>query len=204
MGLLSGLKNMFLGIDEEEYEEDELEAYNRRNYKPEYQPPAAPKPVSSIPLERTQPPQQINHQPKENSYKAPVQKENKKEPLSGFLGNNSSNNSSKKNNKSSSRGINMDNEENKMQVILARPTNFGEVKPIGKDINDKKIVLLNLESVASEDAKRILDFLTGVAFANGSDIKMTAQKTFAIMPSDVKFTGKDLMEELESNGYNFR
>lgn len=90
-----------------------------------------------------------------------------------------------------------------LQIVLARPTDFSEVKSIGDDINDQKTVLLNLETVKAEDSKRILDFLSGVAYANGADIKMMAQKTFAIMPRNVGFSGVDLMSELESNGYSF-
>ncbi len=90
-----------------------------------------------------------------------------------------------------------------LQIVLARPTDFSEVKAIGDDLNDQKTVLLNLETVRSEDAKRILDFLSGVAYANGADIKMMAQKTFAIMPKNVGFSGVDLMSELENNGYSF-
>lgn len=41
------------------------------------------------------------------------------------------------------------------------------------------------------------------AYANGADIKMMAQKTFAIMPRNVGFSGVDLMSELENNGYSF-
>ena len=85
----------------------------------------------------------------------------------------------------------------------ARPNDFSEVKSIGGDINEGKTVLLNLETVKSEDAKRILDFISGVAYANGADIKMMAQKTFAIMPRNVGFSGVDLMSELENNGYSF-
>ncbi len=48
-----------------------------------------------------------------------------------------------------------------------------------------------------------MDFLSGVAFANGATIKMTAQKTFVIMPKNVGFSGVDLMSELENNGYSF-
>ena len=88
-----------------------------------------------------------------------------------------------------------------LQIVLARPTDFSEVKSIGDDLNASKTVLLNLETVKNEDAKRILDFLSGVAYANGADIKMMAQKTFAIMPKNVGFSGVDLMGELESNGY---
>lgn len=90
-----------------------------------------------------------------------------------------------------------------LQIVLARPNDFSEVKSIGSDLNEQKTVLLNLENVKDADAKRILDFLSGVAYANGADIKMMAQKTFAIMPKNVGFSGVDLMSELESNGYSF-
>ena len=90
-----------------------------------------------------------------------------------------------------------------LQIVLARPNDFSEVKSIGGDINEGKTVLLNLETVKSEDAKRILDFISGVAYANGADINMMAQKTFAIMPRNVGFSGVDLMSELENNGYSF-
>ncbi len=90
-----------------------------------------------------------------------------------------------------------------VQIVLSRPTDFSEVKAIGDDLNRQKTVLLNLELVKAEDAKRIMDFLSGVAYANGATIKMTAQKTFVIMPKNVGFSGVDLMSELESSGYSF-
>ncbi len=90
-----------------------------------------------------------------------------------------------------------------VQIVLARPTDFSEVKSIGDDLNHQKTVLLNLEQVKADDAKRIMDFLSGVAYANDATIKMTAQKTFVIMPKNVGFSGVDLMSELENNGYSF-
>ena len=78
-----------------------------------------------------------------------------------------------------------------LQIVLARPNDFSEVKSIGGEINEQKTVLLNL------------DFISGVAYANGAEIKMMAQKTFAIMPRNVSFSGIDLMSELENNGYSF-
>lgn len=89
-----------------------------------------------------------------------------------------------------------------VQIVLARPADFSEVKSIGDDLNAQKTILLNLENVKNDDAKRILDFLSGVAYANGADIKMMAKKTFAIMPKNVGFSGVDLMSELESSGYD--
>ncbi|MBR6873478.1 MAG: cell division protein SepF [Ruminococcus sp.] len=93
--------------------------------------------------------------------------------------------------------------ESSLKIVLARPEKYSEVTEIGNDINSKKTVLLNLENVKSDDAKRILDFISGVAYANDAKIKMMAQKTFAIIPSNVQFVGDDLMSELESNGYSF-
>lgn len=90
-----------------------------------------------------------------------------------------------------------------VQIVLARPTDFSEVKSIGDDLKVQKTVLLNLEQVKSDEAKRIMDFLYGVAYATEATIKMTAQKTFVIMPKNVGFSGVDLMSELENNGYSF-
>jgi cell division inhibitor SepF len=90
-----------------------------------------------------------------------------------------------------------------LSLVLARPNDFTEVTNIGNDVNAGKTVLLNLETVKSEDARRILDFLSGVAYANDATIKMMAQKTFAIYPDNVKFEGKDLLNEIENNGYSF-
>ena len=49
-----------------------------------------------------------------------------------------------------------------VQIVLSRPTDFSEVQAIGDDLNNQKTVLLNLELVKADEAKRILDFLYGV------------------------------------------
>ncbi len=90
-----------------------------------------------------------------------------------------------------------------VQIVLARPSDFSEVRSIGDDLKRQKTVLLNLEQVKNDDARRIMDFLSGVAYANDATIKMTAQKTFVIMPKNVGFSGVDLMSEIENSGYSF-
>lgn len=93
--------------------------------------------------------------------------------------------------------------QSSFDLVLARPNNFKEVSKIGEDINDGRTVILNLELVKQEDATRILDFIWGVAFANEAEIKMMAQKTYAVIPAGVNFSGVDLVSELENNGYSF-
>ena len=91
-------------------------------------------------------------------------------------------------------------EQSSFDLVLARPNNYRDVNAIGDDLNAGKTVILNLEMVKQEDATRILDFLSGVAYANDDEIKMMAQKTYAIMPATVNFSGVDLVSELENNG----
>ena len=64
-------------------------------------------------------------------------------------------------------------------------------------------VVLNLEDTNKDMARRILDFLSGVAYANRGKIKRVATNTYIIIPSNVDLTGDDLLDELENNGVYF-
>ena len=90
----------------------------------------------------------------------------------------------------------------KLQVVLAKPERFEDAKEIADHLNEKRTVVLNLESAPKEDAIRILDFLTGVAYANDGEIKKIAKSTFIITPYNVDVMG-DLLYELENNGVFF-
>lgn len=90
----------------------------------------------------------------------------------------------------------------KLQVVLTKPVKFMEAKEIADNLNEKRTVVLNLESAPKEDAIRILDFLTGVAYANDGEIKKIAKSTFIITPYNVDVMG-DLLYELENNGVFF-
>ena len=54
-----------------------------------------------------------------------------------------------------------------LQVILVKPEVFADTKEIANHLNSKKTVVLNLESTTPEVTRRIIDFLGGVAYANG-------------------------------------
>ena len=63
--------------------------------------------------------------------------------------------------------------------------------------------MLNLENTNRDMSRRIIDFLSGVAYANGGKIKKVASSTFIIIPNNVDLTGDDLLDELENNGVYF-
>lgn len=87
-----------------------------------------------------------------------------------------------------------------LQVILVKPEVFADTKQIADHLNSKKTVVLNLESTTPDVTRRIIDFLGGVAYANGGNIKPVANNTFIITPYNVGFVGEDLVGELENNG----
>ena len=84
-------------------------------------------------------------------------------------------------------------------VVLVRPERFDDVPSIADHLNAKKTVVLNLESADREVSRRIIDFLSGVAYANRGSIKKVANSTFIITPYNVDIMG-DLLDELENNG----
>lgn len=92
----------------------------------------------------------------------------------------------------------------KLQVGIFKPERFGEeTRSIADELMKTHTVVLNLEDTNKDMARRILDFLSGVAYANNGKIKRVASNTYIIIPSNVDLTGDDLLDELENNGVYF-
>ena len=85
-----------------------------------------------------------------------------------------------------------------LQVVLVKPERFEDCTSIGDHLCQKKTVVLNLESATKDVSKRLIDFLSGVAYANKGNIKRVANSTFIITPANVDVTGDLVLEELES------
>ena len=86
-----------------------------------------------------------------------------------------------------------------LQVVLVKPDRFENAAEIADHLREKRTVVLNLESTNKEIARRLLDFLSGVAYANEGKIKKVALSTYIITPYNVEILG-DLIDELENNG----
>ncbi|MBO4382763.1 MAG: cell division protein SepF [Clostridia bacterium] len=89
-----------------------------------------------------------------------------------------------------------------MQVVLAKPERFDDASAIADHLNEKRTVVLNLEAANRDVSRRLIDFLSGVAYANAGQLKRVANSTFIITPFNVNVTG-DLLDELENSGVFF-
>ena len=66
------------------------------------------------------------------------------------------------------------NATTQLQVVLVKPERFEDASTIADQLNAKRTVVLNLESTGKEVSRRLIDFLSGVAYANNGQIKRVA------------------------------
>lgn len=95
-------------------------------------------------------------------------------------------------NKSKSSSLN-----SQMQVILVKPDRYDDVTSIADHLNEKKTVVLNLETADSALSRRIVDFLSGVAYANHGNMRKVSKGTFLIVPNGVDMMGEVTLEDFD-------
>lgn len=100
-----------------------------------------------------------------------------------------------------SKTVNVSNAQ--MQVILVKPDRYEEVTDIADHMNDRKTVVLNLESADKDTARRIVDFLSGAAYANHGNMKKVSRGTFLIVPNGVDMMGEVMLEDFEESNMYF-
>ena len=86
-----------------------------------------------------------------------------------------------------------------VKVVLSKPVRFEQAADIADHLREKRTVVMNLETTNKDVARRLVDFLSGVAYANDGKIKKVAINTYIITPYNVDIMG-DLIDELENNG----
>ena len=89
-----------------------------------------------------------------------------------------------------------------LKVVLVKPERFENASEIADHLKEKRTVVVNLESTNKDIARRLIDFLSGVAYAGEGKIKKVAANTYIITPYSVDIMG-DLIDELENNGLYF-
>lgn len=85
-----------------------------------------------------------------------------------------------------------------IQVALVKPERIEDGTTIADHLADGRTVVLNLEAANRETQRRLLDFLSGVAYAHDGRIKKVANSTFIITPKNVDVMGELLLDEIES------
>ncbi len=91
---------------------------------------------------------------------------------------------------------------NQMQVILVKPDRYEDSSAIADHLTANKTIVLNLEACESSVSRRIVDFLSGAAYAIGGNVRKVAVSTFIIVPNQVDIQGEVSLEEFgDTNMY---
>ena len=90
-----------------------------------------------------------------------------------------------------------------MQVVLVKPERYEDVTSIADHLNDRKTVVLNLESADKDLSRRIVDFLSGATYANHGNMRKVSKGTFLIVPNGVDMMGELMMEEFDEGRMYF-
>ncbi|MBQ0102404.1 MAG: cell division protein SepF [Firmicutes bacterium] len=97
--------------------------------------------------------------------------------------------------RSSSAGLGFSS-ANPLELKVVKPEKYDSqtAEKIASHLLNKRSVVLNLESTNKESARRLIDFLTGVAYSIGGYIQRVATNTFIIVPQNVDVSGEQLQE----------
>lgn len=86
-----------------------------------------------------------------------------------------------------------------MKVVLYEPDNFEEAPSIVDDLKNRKPVIINLESIDPELAKKFFNFLNGAIYALDGNIQKVSSGIFILAPNNVDISG-NIKEELKNKG----
>ena len=88
------------------------------------------------------------------------------------------------------------------QVLLFSPKSFDEAGELVNYMHRNMTVVMTLEGVPTDMARRLLDFLSGIAFALQGKITPVSAKTYFITPQNVDILGTEAQQP-ESAGHYF-
>ncbi len=107
------------------------------------------------------------------------------------------------NNSNNDNVINI-HDTSKVNFVLFKPENFDkDITSMADEFIKRSTIILNMEQTNKDVAKRIIDFLSGVAYAHNGKISRISEDTYIVMPSNVKLSGDDVMDEVESDNIYF-
>ena len=99
-----------------------------------------------------------------------------------------------------SKVVNMRNAA-QLQVVLVKPERFEDAPSIADHLNSKHTVVLNLEKTPKDSQRRLIDFLSGTAYAQKGSIKKVAHCTYIITPNNVDVLGDLILDDIDGSMY---
>ncbi|ART76271.1 cell division protein SepF [Sutcliffiella horikoshii] len=75
------------------------------------------------------------------------------------------------------------------KVVLYEPRSYSEAQDVADHLKNRRAIIVNLQRIDMDQAKRIVDFLSGTVYAIGGDIQRIGQNIFLCTPDNVDVSG---------------
>ena len=85
-----------------------------------------------------------------------------------------------------------------VKMVISQPTTFEQSEEICSLLKEKKSVIVNLEYVNKDVARRIVDFISGGVYALDGHIQKISNSIFLIAPMNYEITNEMAREEIKS------
>lgn len=86
-----------------------------------------------------------------------------------------------------------------MKLVVIEPKSFEEAPKLVDSLKERKPVIINLESLDQEVARKIFDFLSGATYALNGNIQKIANNIFVFAPDNVDISSEESEKEFELN-----
>ena len=85
-----------------------------------------------------------------------------------------------------------------IRMVISQPTTFEQSDEICSFLKEKKSVIVNLEYVNKDVARRIVDFISGGVYALDGYIQKVSNSIFLVAPSNYEITNEMAREEMKN------
>ena len=100
---------------------------------------------------------------------------------------------------SNNKVVNMQQgQPNAIKMVISQPTTFEQSDEICSFLKERKSVIVNLEYVNKDVARRIVDFISGGVYALDGYIQKVSNSIFLVAPSNYEITNEMAREEIKS------
>lgn len=90
----------------------------------------------------------------------------------------------------------------KTKINVVEPRVYSEVEAIAALLIEKQAVILNLKRVDEMQARRIIDYMAGIAYATNGDVQKLSADIFLCVPANIEIEGM-LSDDMDPNHFDF-
>ncbi|RKL63179.1 cell division protein SepF [Thermoanaerobacteraceae bacterium SP2] len=89
----------------------------------------------------------------------------------------------------------------KNKMVIYKPASFDEVREISDEVKSRRAVIVNMEKLDKDSAKRVLDFMSGSIYALNGTVKKIGPGIFIFAPDNVDISGTAIEESFQEKSF---